>query len=271
MHRKLDLSKAPGSLVVLVDQIGRGNMSSASSPVEIGNALGQEGSASAAPQPSPSSPSLAPSPSSASSAAASPCGHVLSLRARFGRPLTIHNNLGGTGPWFDAPRVLRFAAVTWVKMVVPTEELATALQHFFPGTQLGSEISFGLDLQVSNRSAYEPAAHGGTHGQKRSANGGSTDGFATLGMVAGTGVTLRQRLLPSCCVDPACRRYRCGDMHGVCEGAARRNATYSCRADGTVKIEKGHPWRCRSSTPEPPQGAPSGPVQLGTPRVAPGQ
>ena len=100
----------------------------------------QHGNASVAPQPLASSPSLAPSPTSASSAAASPtaltaCGPIVSLRAHGGRPLTIHNNLGGTGPWLDGPRVVRFAAVSWVTMVVQTEELAASLQKFFPGAQ----------------------------------------------------------------------------------------------------------------------------------------
>jgi len=150
----------------------------------------------------------------------------VSLRAHVGRPLTVNNNLGGVGPWLDGPRVLRFAAVSWITMVVQTEELAASLQQFFPGAQLGSEVSFGLDLEISNRTKYEGAPGGG-------GNGGSAGGFATLAMLAGTSVTLRQRLLPSCCVDPACLRYRCATSKGgtgVCEGAARRNATYSCRA-----------------------------------------
>ena len=76
---------------------------------------------------------------------------------------------------------------------------------------------------MTNRSAYH-AAPGG------SSNGGFADGLAALGIVAGTSVTLRQRLLLSCCVDPACLRYRCTTAQGpgVCEGAARRNATYGC-------------------------------------------
>ena len=152
----------------------------------------------------------------------------MSLKAHVGRPVTIHNNLGGTGPLFDDPRVMRFAAVTWIRMVVQTEGAAAALQHFFPGAQLGSEVGFGLDLEVSNRSAYAPG--GGT-----SMNGGAAEGLAHVGMVAGTSVTLRQRLLPSCCVDPECLRYRCGDGQ-VCEGAARRGATYRCRTDGVDQL-----------------------------------
>ena len=104
--------------------------------------------------------------------------------------------------------MVRFAAVSWVTMLVQTEELAASLQHFFPGAQLGSEVSFGLDLEITNRSKYEGAPGGGS-------NGGSADGFATLGMVAGTSVTLRQRLLPSCCVDAACLRYRCATSKGA--------------------------------------------------------
>jgi len=111
--------------------------------------------ASDAPRPAAPSAALAPStpaasPPSASSAAASPaaapgaCAPTPSLRAHVGRPVTIHNNLGGAGPWRDGPQVLRFGAVSWVTMRVPTEELAASLQHFLPGAQLGSEISLYL-------------------------------------------------------------------------------------------------------------------------------
>ena len=153
----------------------------------------------------------------------------MSLKVRSGRPVTIHNNLGGTGPWFDTPRVMRFAAITWVKLVVQTDELAAAFQQFFPGTQRGSEVALGIDLEVSNRSVYVPGGVG--------TNGGSAGGFATIRLVAGTNVTLRQRLVPSCCVDPECHRYRCGEGQ-ICEGEAKRSTTYACRTDGMNNLSR---------------------------------
>ena len=52
---------------------------------------------------------------------------------------------------------------------------------------------------------------------------------------------------------------------------AKMKATIMQQYDGMFKVQsKCPPWQRPGSAPAPPQGAPGGPVQLGTPRVGPG-
>ena len=161
------------------------------------------------------------SPTAAALAATAPlsCGPLVSLQSAPAKAsMVVHNNLGGMGPKLDDPHAIRIANVAWVELELQTAELTAAFRPLVPEAAVGSVVSFGVDLELSNRSRYEPLA---------SSINGVRGGALSVNMIAGTSSVLHVALKPSCCVDRECTRYRCGD--GVCDSRGERPAKYACR------------------------------------------